>query len=120
MTHIASPLSVDSCGRTALCSEDSYVRMLIRQLVLTSPGERVMRPDFGSGLRQILFGGNDPAIAVAVELGLQASLNQWLGDLIEADRVEVVSDDAVLRITISYVLRATGMPGRAVIERPVA
>jgi uncharacterized protein len=120
MSHIAFPLSVDSRGRTAACVDGDYVRMLIGQLILTSPGERVMRPDFGSGLRQIVFGGNDPAIAVAVELGLQGALNQWLGELIEAERVEVVSDDAALRVTISYLLRGDGSRETTTIERPLA
>ncbi len=120
MTHIAFPLAFDTRGRSAALSDADYVRMLIGQLLLTSPGERVMRPDFGSGLRQLLFGGTDPAIAVAVELGLQGALNQWMGDLIDAQRIDVVADEATLRITISYLLRTTGAAGVAVIERPMA
>lgn len=117
--HIAFPLAFDSGGRTAAMDTEGYVRMLIGQLLLTSPGERVMRPDFGSGLRQILFGGNDPSIAVAVELGLQGALGQWLGDLIEVGQVEVTIEEATLRIRVAYVLRASGEPKLATIERPL-
>lgn len=117
--HIAFPLTFDSGGRTAAMDAEGYVRMLIGQLLLTSPGERVMRPDFGSGLRQILFGGNDPSIAVAVELGLQGALGQWLGDLIEVGQVEVTIEDATLRIRVAYVLRASGETKLATIERPL-
>lgn len=120
MTYVAFPLAFDARGRSAAVSDEDYVRMLIGQLLLTSPGERVMRPDFGSGLRQLLFGGTDPAIAVAVELGLQGALNQWMGDLIDAQRIEVVAEHATLRITVSYLLRATGAAAQAVIERPRA
>ncbi|SFF76471.1 hypothetical protein SAMN05518801_101346 [Novosphingobium sp. CF614] len=120
MTHIAFPLTFDSGGRSAATGTEAYVRMLIGQLLLTSPGERVMRPEFGSGLRQILFGGSDPSIAIAVELGLQGALNQWLGDLVEVGQVQVTSDEATLRVSVAYTLRGTGEGKIATIERPVA
>lgn len=120
MSHIAFPWRVDGRGRTARIDDAAYVRQLIGQLIFTAPGERVMRPEFGSGLKQVVFGGNDPALAVAVDLGLQAALNQWLGDLIEAERVEVVADDAMLRVTISYLLRSNGRRDVTVLERPIA
>ena len=48
-------ISSRGCTDTASSSEDAYVRDLLEQVLLTSPGERVNRPDFGSGLLGMVF-----------------------------------------------------------------
>ena len=56
---------------------------MIEQMLFTNPGERVNRPDFGSGLMQLVFAPNSPELAAALEFTLQAALDRWLGDVIE-------------------------------------
>ena len=107
---IAYPYGFDTRGRTATALYPAHVRQLIEQLLLTNPGERVNRPDFGAGLLQHLFAPNSPELAAAVELTLQTSLARWLGDVIEVRRLEVISTDSLLRVHIEYLLRATGQP----------
>ncbi|MFG2209079.1 GPW/gp25 family protein [Streptomyces sp. NPDC048638] len=106
-TDVAFPFRVDRRGRTAHADHDDHVRDLIEQLLFTSPGERVMRPDFGCGLLDLVFTPNSPELASAVELSVQASLQRWLGDLIEVESLDVVSEENVVRVYLRYVVRST-------------
>lgn len=115
---VAFPLGFDGRGRTALSAPDAHVRDMIEQVLFTSPGERVMRPAFGSGLLQLPFEPNGDALAATTEFLVRGSLQQWLGDVIDVAGVNVVNDDAALTITIGYVVRRTGEAGTAVFTRP--
>jgi phage baseplate assembly protein W len=101
------PPHFDGRGRTATTSDADHVRDSIEQVLFTSPGERVNRPTFGSGVLQLLFGPNDDTLASATQLTVQGALQQWLGDLILVEAVVVASEDATLRVTVQYVLRRT-------------
>ena len=61
------PYSVDARGRSATTGADDHVRDLIAAVLFTSPGERVMHPDFGCGLRQLVFAPNSDLLATATE-----------------------------------------------------
>ena len=56
--NLGYPYQFDSRGHTATAGEEGWIRGLIEQVLFTSPGERVMRPDFGSGLRELVFAPN--------------------------------------------------------------
>ncbi|MDQ1012567.1 GPW/gp25 family protein [Streptomyces sp. NPDC002867] len=107
-SDIAFPFRGDRRGRTAHAAYDEHVRDLIEQLLFTSPGERVMRPDFGCGLLDLVFTPNSPELASALELSVQASLQRWLGELIEVESLDVVSEENVVRVYLRYSVRATG------------
>lgn len=108
MTYLDYPFHFDSRGRTATADEGDHIRDMIEQFLLTAPGERVNRPEFGSGLLQLVFAPNSAEVAAALQFTIQAGLQQWLGDVIEVQRVEVTSEDATLRIAIDYLVRRTG------------
>lgn len=118
--NIAFPYHIDASGRTARVDDAAHVRQMIELLLFTHPGERVMRPEFGSGLLQYVFAGNAPEVAATLQMGVQAALIQWLGDVIDVHSVEVASEDAVLRVGITYALRATGEEATAAFERSAA
>jgi phage baseplate assembly protein W len=105
--NIAYPFQVDGRGRTAASSDDVHIREMIEQLLFTNPGERVNRPDFGSGLLQMVFQPNSPELAAALQFTLQAALQQYLGDLIQVDAVQVESEDSRLRVMVRYMVRRT-------------
>jgi len=115
--NIDFPFHFDKRGRTAATSDDDHIRDMIEQLIFTNPGERVNRPDFGSGLMQLVFAPNSPELAATLEFALQAALQRWLGDLIELQELEVTSQDATLRVVVQYVVRRTGEPRTETIER---
>src|SRR6266478_3965430 len=92
------PYRFDSRGRTADTSDEDHIRDLI---------ERVNRPDFGSGLQRLVFAPNSDELAAATQFLVQGSLQQWLGDLIEVNEVDVQNEDSTLRITLQYIIRRT-------------
>jgi phage baseplate assembly protein W len=108
--NIDFPYRFNARGRTANVDYDAHIRDLIEQVLFTSPGERVNRPTFGCGLNQLVFAPNSPELAAATQFLVQGALQQWLGDLIVVDAVEVESVDATLRVTISYIVRRTQTP----------
>lgn len=115
--NIAFPLAFDGTGRTALADRDAHIRQMIEQLLFTEPGERVMRPTFGCALLQLVFAPNSSTAAAAVQATVQASLQQWLGDVIRVDSLEVDSVDATLTVNVAYVVLATGTSQQATFTR---
>ena len=101
------PLHFDGRGRTADATEADHVRDLIEQVLFTAPGERVNRPTFGSGVARLVFAPQGDALAAAAQLAVQGALQQWLGDLIQVEAVQVEAEDATLRVSVQYVLRRT-------------
>lgn len=114
---IAFPFRVDGRGRTADQRYDDHVRDMIEQLLFTSPGERVMRPDFGCGLLDLVFAPNSPEFASALQLSILASLQSWLGDVIDVESLDVVSEENVLSVHLVYVVRPTGTRRTDTFER---
>jgi phage baseplate assembly protein W len=106
--NVDYPFHFDARGRTATTGGADHVRDMIEQLLFTSPGERVNRPDFGSGLLQMVFAPNSPELAAALQFTMQAALQQWLGDVIQVQSLEVISEDAALKVNLNYLLRRTG------------
>jgi len=104
--HLSYPYRVDGRGRSATAADHERLRQLIEQVLFTAPGERVNRPDFGTGLGQLVFGPNSPELAAAVEFTVQGALQKWLGDLIRVEDVSVESVEAELRVTVTYVALA--------------
>lgn len=108
MIHIDYPFHFDGRGRTALTDRDDNIRDMIEQFLFTSAGERVNRPDFGSGLLQLVFEPNSPEMAAALQHTAQAGLQQWLGDLIQLEALEVTVQDSSLRVEVRYMVRRSG------------
>ena len=108
MTDIAFPYRFDGGGRTAQpASTDDHVRELVEQVLFTSPGERVNRPTFGTGLAQLVFAPNSQELATATQFLVQAALQQTLGDLIHVETIQVNSVDSTLSVTVQYVVLQT-------------
>ncbi|RXF74122.1 GPW/gp25 family protein [Hansschlegelia zhihuaiae] len=107
-TFLDFPLSLDARGRAGLTGEDDHVRDLIRQVIFTAPGERVNRPEFGCGLKQLVFAPASDALAAATEQLVHGSLLRWLDTLILVERVGVAALEERLEVTVVYRLRATG------------
>lgn len=108
MQNIDFPFRMNESGRTAVTDNENHIRDMIEQLIFTNPGERVNRPDFGSGLLQMVFEPNSSELAATLQVTLQAALQQWLGDLIEVQNLEVTSVDSTLRVVIEYIITRTG------------
>lgn len=103
--QIDYPFHIDSRGRTAVTDQEDHIRDLIEQMLFTAPGERVNRPAFGSGLLQMVFDPTSAELATATQFLVQGSLQQWLGDLIQIDALDVKSVDSTLEVTVVYTIR---------------
>jgi phage baseplate assembly protein W len=106
--HIDFPYHYDGRGRTATTTADDHVRDMIEQVLLTLPGERVNRPDFGSGLLQLTFAPLSDELASATQFLVRGALQQWLGDVIAVEEVEVTGAESSLRVLVQYVVLRTG------------
>ena len=115
--HVDFPYHIDRRGRTAATTDDDHIRDLIEQVVFTAPGERVNRPTFGSGLLQLVFAPNSAELAGATQFLVQGALQQWLGDVIQVDAVDVTSEDAAVRVAVTYTVRRTNEQRAAVFVR---
>lgn len=109
----AFPFRIDAASHQAAQSRyEAHVEQMIRQVLLTSPGERVNLPEFGCGLRQLLFAPHSEALDATTKLIVLQALNRWLAGQIEVKDVKVASieetgDPAQLRVYIAYLLVET-------------
>ena len=117
--NIDFPFHIDDSGRTAATDDGDHIRDLIEQLLFTSPGERVNRPDFGSGLLKMVFAPNSAELASTLQGVVQAAIQRWLGDLIELRTLEVTAENSTLSLTLSYLVRQTNETRTAEISRSV-
>ena len=110
MRFIDYPHHFNGRGRTSETDLTGHVRNLVELTLFTSPGERVNRPDFGSGVMQLVFAGAGPELAATAQVLVQGALTQWLGDLIEVEAVSVEAVDERLNVEVRYQVLATGEP----------
>jgi phage baseplate assembly protein W len=102
--HLDYPYSVDRLGRSARTTDEDHVRDLVEQVLFTVPGERVNRPDFGTGVMQLVFAPPNDELVGAVAYSVQGALQQWLADLVTVDAVDVTADEGLLRVAVAYTL----------------
>jgi len=105
--NIAYPLRVDQNGLFASVDDERHIEQLIEQVLFTAPGERVNMPDFGTGLSRFVFSTSSAEVISAVQLLVQGALQQWLGNIIQVQVVQITIEDAVLTILVSYIIKRT-------------
>lgn len=111
----AYPFRVDSTSQqTAQATYSDHVEQMVRQLLLTSPGERVDLPQFGCGLQALVFAPMSDALAATVQLRVLQAVNQWLAGIVTAAQVAVVTSDengalqpGTLQVTLTYTVVET-------------
>ena len=118
-THFDFPLRLDGRGRVAVTDSDDHVRDMIKQVLFTNPGERVNRPDFGCGLKSLLFMPNSDILAAATQTMVKSSLQRWLEVEIQVENVEITAEDSRLEVTVVYSRRADGTTNVATFETTV-
>jgi phage baseplate assembly protein W len=104
------PPGLDPGGQIGLAaSGDDGVRQSIWTILATSPGERVMRPGFGCGLNDLVFGVNNAATATAVAATVRQALATWEPriDVLDVWAVPDSARPSVLLIEINYQIRST-------------
>jgi uncharacterized protein len=105
----AFPVAVDARGAIALARGADELEQAMRLILMTYPGERPMRPAFGSRLRDFIFEGATLENAAAIESVVQEALRRW-EPRVDITGVEVTpgyQDTATLYIDISYIVKST-------------
>jgi uncharacterized protein len=102
------PFHFDGHGRTATTDLRDHIRDMIEELLFTNHGERVNRPDYGSGILRSIFAPNSRELASELERSAQGALNSYLGDLIIIKELIVTSENETLSILIQYIIRSSG------------
>lgn len=115
--QIDFPWRYDAAGRTAASDYETHVRAMLELLIFSDPGERVNRPGYGCGLRQLVFAPNSPELAAALQFTMQAAIQRELGDVVALEGLEVRSDEAALVVLVQYVVLRTGAAELAVFKR---
>lgn len=105
---IKYPFGIDSSLGVLNVENDfaEHLKQMIVQVLMTSPGERVNRPDFGCGIDRMVFAPNDDVTASLTQITIVHSLEKWLGSLITVDEVKVTANNEKLQVRISYSLKA--------------
>ncbi|RYY10216.1 MAG: hypothetical protein EOO04_37235 [Chitinophagaceae bacterium] len=83
-----------------------HVRQMMLQVLFTNPGERINRPDFGCGIRRMVFAPNSDATASLLQVIITQALDKWLGHVIKTESVEAKAIQEKLEVKIVYTLKA--------------
>ena len=106
--YLNFPYFIDRRGRTATTGVDPHIRQMIYQVLFTNPGERVNRPDFGCGLKRLLFMPNAQPMAAATQVLVKSALQRWMEAEIQVEQVDVTADDNQLTVSLIYIDRSNG------------
>jgi uncharacterized protein len=121
MTRLAFPYAAAASGRstTVTYGSNAHVRQMLELLIFTMAGERVMRPDLGSPVKQMVFGAGNGPVAIALQATLQATITQWLGHVLEPHDLSVTFDEneAVLEVHVVYETLASKTTGKLTVRK---
>ena len=107
--HLAFPFRIGADGRTAQVSSlEQHVRDELIQLILTNPGERLYLPEFGAGVRRLVFDNAGEITAAAAKASLSAALSRWLGQRVTPEELIVESINETITVDLRY--RVAGTP----------
>jgi uncharacterized protein len=121
VSRLAFPYGPAPSGRSAVAAygSDAHCRQMLELLILTLVGERVMRPDLGSPVLQLVFGAGNGPVALALQASLQATITQWLGGVLELLDLSVSFDEqeAALEVVVTYETLASRTAGRVAVRK---
>jgi hypothetical protein len=117
--YLDFPFTLDERGRSAVTDADDHIRDMIHLVLFTAPGERVNRPEFGCGVKQLVFAPLSDALTAATEQLIHGALIRWLDPVISLEKVFTTANEATLEIKVSYVRRETGERREEVFRHPV-
>ncbi len=110
---LAFPPRVGGDGRLAWSSGEENVRESIRIILMTEPGERLLRDDFGCGLRQFLFEPHTPTTRELIRERITQALERWEPRVVvDSVAVDPGDDPRVVAVNVLFRLVATQAAGR--------
>jgi len=118
--HLVFPFAIGPNGRAqATTVLANQVQQELIQLVLTDPGERLFLPGFGGGARRLLFQGIDAATTAMAQSTLTQAIQNWMGNRLTLQAVQVTVQGETLNIAITYQVAGVSGSVQAVFQRSV-
>lgn len=118
--YLRFPYQIDSAGQTATTDISDYVQALILLVLETNPGERVNRPDFGAGLRSLVFEGMDSALASSAQTLVRSKLLQFVGDAITIHTLTVTIEQEAVKVAVTYFVTHTQELASTTVTMPLS
>lgn len=115
--QIAFPYELGESKLTGLTDELAHRRQMLEMLLFTIPGERVNRPDFGCGIQRAVFAPQQSEVTATLSALVRSEIHRWLGDVLTLERLEIISDEATLRVQLQYRLPDIDAPVEELFER---
>ena len=106
--HLAFPFHIGTDGKTAQVSSlEEHVKQELIQLLLTNLGERVFLPEFGGGVRQLIFESADETASGMTKAMMTQVISTWLGHRLTLENLEVKIQNGTIEVTIKYKIIGT-------------
>jgi len=106
--HLSFPFRIEKDGRSAQVDTlEKHVRDELIQLILTNPGERLFLPEFGGGVRRLVFENADAATAAVARATLAQALTRWMGHRIEVEELRVAVENETIQVDLKYRIAGT-------------
>lgn len=106
--HLSFPFRIAYNGRSAqVPSLEAHVRDELIQLILTNPGERAFLPEFGGGVRRLVFENASETIAGVTKARITQAISRWLGHRVTLEDLQVTIDNSTLEVQIQYRISGT-------------
>jgi hypothetical protein len=117
--YLNFPYQIDASGQTATTDLATYVQNLILLVLETDPGERVNLPEFGAGLKTLVFAGMDNALASAAQTLVRSKLIRFLGDAITINTLNVRLQGEEVAVDLTYFVTHTQQLASATVSVPL-
>lgn len=115
--HLAFPFRIGSDGRSAAPKSDAdQVRDELLQLLLTAPGERLFLPEFGGGVRRLVFEPASDVLRGVVKARITNALSRWLATRLTVELIDVTFDDPTSQLEVTVKYRPAGSPDSRVVK----
>jgi phage baseplate assembly protein W len=106
--YLAFPFHIGNNGKTAQVSTlEEHIRDEIVQIILTNPGERVFLPEFGAGVRRLVFESADETKSGLTKAMITQAISRWLGQRISLEDLTVDIQNETIDVAIKYKVTAT-------------
>jgi uncharacterized protein len=116
--HLSFPFRIGSDGRTAqVATLEEHVRDELMQLIFTNLGERAFLPEFGGGVRRLVFENISDTTAVMTKAMLTQAISRWLGQRITLEELLVETENSTILVDLTYRIVGTEDRRRVRFER---
>ena len=106
--HLAFPFRVGADGRMRQVQTlEDHVRDELVQLILTNPGERLFLPEFGGGVRRLVFENIDETTGSVAKAVLTHAISRWLATRVTLESLEVIVENETIDVDLKYRIAGT-------------